>query len=87
MSARVRPAPAAASPIVGTQTMGTPMAGRSHSIAAAAWIVIGDFIQELRRLNRLGRNSDEFANGSRHTQARIIRQRLKAGYRGHTPCC
>ncbi len=72
----------AASSIIGNRT-----AGRAHSIAAAGWTVIGDFIQELRRLNRLGRDTDEFAHGSRHTQARIIRERLKAGYRGHTPCC
>ena len=56
-------------------------------IAATARTIVGDLGGELGRLNRLGRETEEFAKGSRHTRARIIRERLEAGYRGHTPCC
>ncbi len=61
--------------------------GRIRSMAATARTIVGDLGRELGRLNRLGRESEEFADGSRRTRARIIRERLKAGYRGHTPCC
>jgi hypothetical protein len=61
--------------------------GRICAIAATARTIASDLRCELRRLNRLGRETGEFADGSRRTRARIIRERLKAGYRGHTPCC
>ena len=61
--------------------------GRIRAVAATARTIASDLRCELSRLNRLGRETEEFADGSRRTRARIIRERLKAGYRGHTPCC
>jgi hypothetical protein len=79
-SLRVDPSASLRSPQDDTKTA-------TRSRIAAAWTVVGDFGRELRRLNTLGSELPQFANGTRRTRARIIRERLTTGYRNHPPCC
>lgn len=59
----------------------------ARSVVTTAKATTGDLVRELRRLNSVGTDTEEFADANRRAQARIVRDRLKMGYRGHTPCC